>query len=348
MPTIEAAAANGLVVIVAMARIELAQWRERLGISRVSVWMATSEVALELSELSTAAHPPTGVLLTTPTRLDRGLLRNALRSVPVALAVVDGKPRDLTRAASSSARLVEIADRSIVVDDLVGGPTPEWLGPHAVVEVSLDEVIGSAANARAAIGSYQVTLGEDEQEVLDRAAKVLGRPVAWRSRIVLHAGLLQLISTAEQAGNHEGDQMAEAWSVVDDLENLGPDPRLAAVLQAAVRMRNVAPVVIVTGGRLVEAEYVQDHLIENGVDADLWTVQTQPSADKASAQAKGPPFPVAVATTGSLDVNEQWLTGSALVYFTEPHTDREHQRLHVALATGAIHSASTPRVTDLT
>lgn len=341
VPIVAHAAQSGLVVILAIRRAELEQWKARLDEAGVDSRIATPEVALELTDRQ-PTNPPAGVLLATPMRLDRGVLRNALQSVAPALLLADVSPQYFT-AAPRWASLIKTASRSIVLDELGTGPMPEWLGARtALVELSLNEVINGAAYPHASVDSYDVVFGQDEQEVVDRAAKILGQPVSWRSRVVLHTDLLQFISDAEQASDSENDEVAEAWRVVDDLENLGPDPRADAVLEATNRLRQTAPVIVVTGGRLVEADYVRDYLTANGVDAALWTAHSRPSTDRTESGTDGPPFPVAVATTGGLETNGQRLAGTALVYFTQPHTAREQRRLLVALATGAIESASTP------
>ncbi|WP_144118304.1 DEAD/DEAH box helicase family protein [Catellatospora sichuanensis] len=340
MPHIVTAAADGLVLVTAPTLTMVNQWAQRLreaGVPEVRV--ITSDVAQELAD-SSSARPSTGVLLATDARAQHGPVRKVLESITFALCVFDSM---LLVGNDSLPRIFQVASgsaRTIVVANLWSRGNPRWPSDATVIEMSLDELAGTR---QAEIKTYHVLLDAAEQSVLGDAARLLDNPDRMRSRAAMHSSLVRLAREAE--GEQEATYAADdIWGVVDKLEALGPDARLAALTATVRSLRDAGPVLIVTSRLLADVEYVYRHLVESGIEHVVTSLPSLPAGMKTSARAVGgPPYPVEVITS-NFDADDVSLDGGSLVYFTEPRLVEDVQRLVAVHRTGAVRAVYLPSV----
>lgn len=334
------AATSGFVLVVSSRRDLLDQW----GISLRShggapVRHLNPDLALELASLSpTEAYR--GVLLTTTLGVRRGPVRLALKSLPLALFLLDALPRPDSATLPAVISIVDRARQTIVVDRGPHESLPSWLHHPALVELTLAEAINMSGKRHVSPEYYVVTLGPAERSVFQQAAMLLDKRHGVRSRPALHSALMQLISGGQETSRDDPGRGDMAWSLVDSLEGLGPDPRLAAMTEAVRHRRQFGPVIVVTGSLRAEVEYVRDHLAAHGIRTTEWTLHDPPKAPAIAADRS--PSPVIVATPNGLEVGESLLQDATLVYFTRPRSDADRTWLLSALHTGVARAAVLP------
>ncbi|SCF42191.1 Part of AAA domain-containing protein [Micromonospora matsumotoense] len=336
------AAESGFVLVVSSRRELLKQWAIVLGDhGDAPVHELDSDLALELASLSPAESQHNhGVLLTTTVGVRRGPVRLALQSLPLALFLLDGLPRPDGATLPAVRSIVDRARQTIVVDHISRGRMPPWLQHPALVQLTSAEAIDMSDNRHVSPEDYVVALSLGERSVFQQAAMLLDRRQVVRSRPALHSALMQLIGGVQEPSRDDLGRVDMAWSLVDSLEGLGPDPRLAAMTEAVLHRRQFGPVIVVTGPLRAEVEYVRDHLTAHGIRTTEWTLQDPPKEPAVAADRS--PSPVVVATPSGLEVGEPLLQAATLVYFTRPRSDAERAWLLSALRTGMTRSVVLP------
>ncbi|MBQ1022865.1 MULTISPECIES: DEAD/DEAH box helicase family protein [unclassified Micromonospora] len=337
------AAESGLVLVVSSRRELLAQWAMVLLRNHAATPLRDldPDLALELASLSpTQPHHDHGVLLTTTANVRRGPVRLALQSLPLALFLLDGLPRPDSATLAAVIGIVDRARQTIVVDQNAQEDTPSWLQHPELVQLTLAEVIAMSSKSHVSPEDYVVTLGDGERAIFQQAATLLDKRHGIRSRPALHSALMQLISEGQVTSRDDQGRVKMAWSLVDSLEGLGPDPRLAAMTEAVLHRKQSGPVIVVTGPLRAEVEYVRDHLTAHGIRTTEWTMQDPPQALATAADRD--PLPVIVATPSGLEVGESLLQDTTLVYFTRPRSDTDRAWLLSALHTGMARGAVLP------
>jgi hypothetical protein len=336
------AAESGFVLVVSSRRELLKQWAIVLrNHGEAPVHDLDPDLALELSSLSPAEpRQDHGVLLTTTVGVRRGPVRLALQSLPLALFLLDGLPRPDSATLPAVISIVDRARQTIVVDHNAHEGMPSWLQHPELVQLTLAEAISMSGKRHVSPEDYVVTLGDGERSIFQQAAILLEKRHGVRSRPALHSALIQLIGEGQETSRDDQGRMNMAWSLVDSLEGLGPDPRLAAMTEAVLHRRQFGPVIVVTGPLRAEVEYVRDHLASHGIRTTEWTLQDPPKAP-AVATDRSPP-PVVVATPSGLEVGESLLQDTTLVYFTRPRSDADRTWLLSALHTGMARGAVLP------
>ncbi|MEV1333162.1 DEAD/DEAH box helicase family protein [Micromonospora costi] len=342
------AAASGFVLVVSSRRDLLKQWAIVLrNHGGAPVHHLNPDLALELASLS-PTEPHHGILLTTTVDVRHGPVRLALQSLPLALFLLDALPRPDSATLPAVINIVARARQTIVVDPGTHEGMPSWLHHPALVQLTLAEAIDMSGKRHVSPEDYVVTLDPGERSVFQQAAMLLDKRHGVRSRPALHSALMQLISGVQETSRDDLGRVDMAWSLVDSLEGLGPDPRLAAMTEAVLHRRQFGPVVVVTGPLRAEVEYVRDHLAAHGIRTTEWTLQNPPKA--SAVHADRGPSPVIVATPGGLEVGESLLRDATLVYFTRPQrgTDRIWllNALHTGMARGAVLPVDEPPVAN--
>ncbi|MFC4148669.1 hypothetical protein ACFO0M_20640 [Micromonospora mangrovi] len=332
-------AASGFVVVVSSRRALLEQWAFVLESRNAApVRLLKPDLALELAN-RLPAEPHRGIFLTTVLDIRRGPVRIALKSLPLALAVLDAGPRPDSSTTPAVLDIVEQARQTIVVDQEPGQGLPTWLHHPTLVELTLDEAITMSGDRHPDPETYPVSLSPAERSLFEQAARLLDKRNSTRSRPAVHSALMRLISTH---GTSHGDMndIDMAWNLVDSLEALGPDPRLEAMTETVLQRHRSGPVIVVTGPLRAEVEYVRDHLAAHGVRTEQLTLH-EPRKGKAVAGGDRPPS-VIVATRNGLDADESLLHDATLVYFTRPQSNSDRVWLLSALHTGAARAAIIP------
>ncbi|MEV5766114.1 hypothetical protein AB0L34_16310 [Micromonospora sp. NPDC052213] len=333
-------AASGFVLVVSSRRDLLEQWTIVLRSHGVApVRLLNPDLALELASLS-PTEPRRGVLLTTTLDVRRGPVRLALQSLPLALFLLDALPRPDSATLPAVISIVDRAHRTIVVDREPNEGMPSWLHHPVLVQLTLAEAINMSGERHVSPEDYLVTLGPAERSVFQQAATLLRKRDGIRSRPALHSALMQLISGGQETSRDNLGRVDMAWSLVDSLEGLGPDPRLAAMTEAVLHRRQFGPVIVVTGSLRAEVEYVRAHLAAHGIRTMEWTLQDPPKAPVVTADSS--PYPVIVATPNGLKVDESLLQDATLVYFTKPRSNADRSWLLSALHTGVARAAVLP------
>lgn len=333
-------AASGFVVVVSSRLALLEQWAFVLEIRNAApVRLLKSELALELAN-RLPAEPHRGVFLTTMPDIRRGPVRIALKSLPLALAVLDAGPQPDSSTTPAVLDIVEQARQTIVVEQVLGQGLPTWLHDPTLVELTLDEAITMSGERHANPETYPVSLSPAEHSIFEQAARLLDKRNGARSRPAVHSALMRLISTSHGTSHGDMDDIDMAWSLVDSLEALGPDPRLEAMTERVLQRRWSGPVIVITGPLRAEVEYVRDHLATRGIHAEQLTMH-DPRKPKAVSDGDSPPS-VIVATRNSLDTDESLLHDATLVYFTRPQSNSDRAWLMSALHTGAARAAIIP------
>ncbi|WBB93353.1 DEAD/DEAH box helicase family protein [Verrucosispora sp. WMMC514] len=333
-------APTGYVLIVSSRQVLLDQWTAVLESQDVApVRYLTPHRALELASRS-SADPQSGIFLATIPDVDRGPVRLALQSLPLALLVLDDVPRPDSATLPAVLGIVDRARQTILVDRQPRQTPPSWLHDPSVAEVTLAEAISLSGKGNVSPENYPVTLSPTERYVLQQALSLLNKKDDIPSRPVLHSALMRLINEGQQPRTDATSQVDMAWNLVDLLEDLGPDPRLDAMTEAVVRRRQFGPVIVVTGPLRAEVEYVRDHLATHGIHTTPWRLQKGPSFPTVGA--KDDLFPVIVAPRNGLDLDESLLQDAILVYFTEPRNHADRSWLVSTLHTGVARAAVLP------
>ncbi|MFC3504088.1 hypothetical protein ACFOOK_24385 [Micromonospora krabiensis] len=333
-------ATDGFVLVVSSRRALLEQWAYVLESHDVApVRVLKSDLALELAGRP-PAEPHRGIFLTTALDIRRGPVRVAMKSLPLALAVLEAGPRPDNAALPAVLDIVDQARQTIVVDQGLSRVMPAWLHHPSVVELTLAEVIAMSGERHANPETYSVPLSPAERSIFEQAARLLDKRDGRRSRPAVHSALMRLLSTSREASPGDTGEIDVAWNLVDSLEGLGPDPRLIAMTETVLQQRRFGPVIVVTGSLRAEVEYVRDHLAAQGVRTEPLTLHEVPEARAATSGDS--PSPVIVATRNGLETNESLLQDATLVYFTTPRSNTDDAWLLSALHTGAVRAAIIP------
>ncbi|MFI6272485.1 DEAD/DEAH box helicase family protein [Micromonospora zamorensis] len=333
-------AAPGFVLVVSSRRDLLEQWvfvLERHGAAPVH--LLKSDLALEVAS-RTPAEPHRGIFVTTMAEIRRGPVKVALKSLPLALLVLDTTPRPDSVTLAAILDVVRNARQTIVVDQDFGERVPAWLHRPSLVELTLNEAIAISGEPHVRPETYPVSLSPAERSIFEQVARLLEKRDGVRSRPAVHSALMRLISNGRETGRGDMDKIDMAWNLVDSLEGLGPDPRLLAMTETVLQRRRLGPVIVVTGPLRAEVEYVRDHLAAQGVPTEPLTLHELRKA--RAVKASGSPHPVIVATRTGLESDESVLEDATLVYFSRPRSNPDNTWLLSALHTGAARAAIIP------
>ncbi|MGC5288871.1 hypothetical protein [Micromonospora sp. DT231] len=330
----------GFVLVVSSRRDLLEQWvfvLERHGVTPVH--LLRSDLALEVANRS-PAEPHRGIFVTTMAEIRRGPVKVALKSLPLALVVLDTTPRPDSATLAAIIDVVKNATQAIVVNQDFGLPVPTWLHHASLVELTLNEAIAISGESYVRPETYPVSLSPAEHSIFEQVARLLEKRDGTSNRPVVHSALMRLISTRREAGQGDRDKIDMAWNLVDLLEGLGPDPRLLAMTEMVLQRRRLGPVIVVTGPLRAEVEYVRDHLAAQGVATEPLTLHELQKA--RSVKASDSSHPVIVATRAGLESDESVLENATLVYFNRPRSNPDHAWLLAALHIGAARAAIIP------
>lgn len=335
VPQIIAAATSGIVLIAAPTFAQLEQWARRIrDAGGPEARYINKDTALEFADKS-STQLTTGILLTAHLASLRGPARTVVEKMSLRLCLADGSSMvsDQFRAVPD---FLGRAARTVVLDDHTNA-TSGWLSSATVVEITLDEVTGQRPTATV-VSTFSVHLNPAERELLASAERLLNlsQPTSL-SRAALHAQLMNLVSEPASTQCGAARDLPEVWLTIDQLEALGEDPRLSAVFDLATSLRASATVFIVTSLLAADVTYLHGYLISRGVEAILWT---RFSPLQFVSPAPGPPHPVVVASA-SLDMDDEALDGSHLVFLAEP-LGEQVRRVREVAATGTVRSIHLP------
>ena len=333
-PFICQAALDGRVLVAAPSVLVLEQWASRISDEGGQTKRLTADVALELADAD-ADSGPGGVLLATYARLLRGPARHGLATLDLSMMVVDGVMG--VRVASEGpvptgtdavlAELASRARRTVALQAVEHGRPPTWLASAEIIETSLAEAGNDGPPLRTRV--YRAALDPRARAVVERATALLGETSTPRptGRAWLHSRLLKAAASANTAQPEQGGviEVGEVWSVLDDLEALGPDPRLAALHEAVRDLSPQGPVWVATGYTIAEAEYVHAGLVAGAVPAALLLSGTRPTSSSR----------VTVTTYGHLEALALEGPG-AVVCWSAPRGELDAERLRTMSAVGSL------------
>ncbi len=328
------------VVLVVVDRSELAmQWEHTFrDQGTMARRLSSSEALLQAKDGDFAP-----VLITTVQRLRGTVGQRFLASSEPSVVVADlpspgSHTQQLITDLSRRARVILVADMPYA---------SLWFEPDTVVHLGLSEVF---AGSPAELVLRQISYREPEsvKRLLEQGRDLLGRGRGAEHRSVqgLHAELLRLVTkgdaaTSKRATRDEppdfevledaAEQLPtdEVWDLLDRLESVEEDPRLAALLGATRdAMTSAAPCVI-----LVRTAAEAHQLAGELVSRELNALPLTPSATAGirSEAAMNPQAHVVVATSSMLRALPT-STGSWLVLWSPVRTpDRAREVITWAL-----------------
>jgi superfamily II DNA or RNA helicase len=302
----QVAAAGGLVLVVTTHQVIVEHWADRLDaadLARAVILPTSSELLVVLDETGELGLPTAGVVLATVRRLVHGAARRAAEMLTPNLLIVDDVSANLKKGQAREVIQALVA-RSTQVVVAVHPPaaTPEWLGASHTVDISLHDVLRSAAaGLELQIGTYSVS--SEEIDLFDRAISLVREsvgalPIRVATRPALHRTLMRIatrlsgddleVSETADADAEEFSslkatparqaQLAEAlWDTADALEALGDDGRLALTADLVRAAIGDQRHVLITTDRIDEAEYVGAHLRAQGLPVHIVSGATRPS-----------------------------------------------------------------------
>jgi hypothetical protein len=292
-----AAEESGPVVVVVPRRDLLEQWSTRLrneGVEDVDELRRASEALIGLERSDDLARSQPRVLLTTAQALWHGAGQKVASQLRPSLLIIELPPgsvnvvsqsEPMSRFESLAADLAERSQRVIVTTSTAA--TLPWLDSAETLTISLTEAL-SQRPSRAPIVLVRYAISNGERDIFERVQALFeatgaGRLVPASTRPAVYGTLTRLATRLSGEAVSEGEELDaelieqnkvrpspdlldETWGLIDSLELLGDDARLAAVLdlanQAFVEGR---PVLIITD-RVDETEYVAARLRDRGAE----------------------------------------------------------------------------------
>lgn len=269
--------------------------------------LRTAADALEMLERGDA--PSDEVVVTWVKSLSHDLFQKALLIKSFDVLVVDDPPRNFSSDANFIAVSTNAAQVVALSGDGGGRPT-DWPGFRvAAAQPSRQGVERLSVHYR--LGLDEIDLLRDVREFI-RENPYKQWSMVSTTRATLHQRLLRIASAAE--GDAKGVE-DRAWTYIDRIEQLGPDPRLAA-LEQALNARPLDRTAIQISGALVETEYVGSHLSTALTPRAVVTLSgggVHQSSDPDAHVAVGGPLDLTALT----ETRSIWFDG--VVLWDDPH-----------------------------
>lgn len=312
--------AGGDILVLTSRSVLADEWEARLfaaGVTRVHHLRAASDAVLAMDDLSSLEDVVPSVTIATLEVLSHGAGRRAADQLRPALLIVDGGYSLAAPFGAQSEALSALLARSLrVVVQSNSATVLHWLSDAEVITVPLRAAVGGRVHQTVAFARYQSS-AEEAQVFVDSArvlAAISAEFVRASTRPALHGTLLRLASGISVTGQSQlpdsfvnqptialaasSESIVEVWSLIDRIEALGDDPRLAKLAELVEGfVGSDGPVIVVTD-RVDELEYVASHLDASAPVRRL-SGSTRPAERREAIDPAGG-GQVVVATTASL------------------------------------------------
>jgi superfamily II DNA or RNA helicase len=325
------ASAKGLVLILAPFAVLIDQWATRLGRRGAEVQVLRSAAdALEFRSLS-QEHAPRGIVIATFARARHGQARTALLEHRFELVLYDGVAGTLPEFLGAHA--FGGATREVAV---VSGSSPfAWEGAKTVVDVTEEEFDEATSGIVLRTRQYEESVGETE--TLSKARGLVTRflrpepgDLSSATPASLHEMLLKVATGAIASFKPTPEEEAEAWGLVDELENVTTVDGKLSALDSVLRERGDVRRWVVSVLRRADASYVAEHLNAQGIAAKVLTADVPAYEREAVLTSEAP---VIVATTAVLTSLGRWPRGYGAIWWTLPRTRNDYEGRMALLAT---------------
>jgi hypothetical protein len=307
----------GTALILTGSRLLREQWGRRLQeeAGRHVTELTGAASALELMERG--ASRPGDVTVVSFDALNSSLTSRALLGRQFDVVVIDNPTEpfvgDLGKTLGGAGKVI------VLLTTPVPGPWSDWSSFRATVP--------PVASVSAHMVDIDFRLGSEESGFFATASAFTrnNRTKRWNSsaetRPSLHQRLLRIASAQSPAiGPAFFDQEMEAttqtaWTLLDRLEDMGPDPRLAA-LDRAVSDAGRERLTLITAGSLADLDYVAGHFA--GAHNERFRIWTRGSPLRPSEPGVVLAGELLLATDSIYRDVEEWPEDVRIVWWTRP------------------------------
>jgi hypothetical protein len=311
----------GTTLVLTGTRALREQWGRRLQdeAGRRVTELAGAASALELIE--GGASRPGDVIVVSFDGLNSSLTSRALLDRHFDVVVIDNPTerlgRDLEKTLGGAVKAI------VLQSTPVPGPWSDW--------PSLTAAVPRVASDPVHITDVDCALGVEETDLIASASAFTmnNQTKHWNdgaeTRPSLHQRLLRIVSAQSTEPGHDIDQQLDAttetaWTLLDRLEGMGPDPRLEA-LDRALSEAGRAQLTVVTTASLADLEYVAGHLAEIGTERlRIWR-RGDPMLPSGPGVAS--PSELLLATDSIYGQVDEWPEDVRIVWWTRPSSAKQ-------------------------
>ena len=278
-------------------------WLDRLRAEGLRAFPISS--AHEALLIEESSHRDPGVYVATISRLSHGPSARLIQESHYNLVLLDEPPRS-GRIFEAVESVIGHADRSVaLLSSRTSSHDLAWSPSALIAKVTFDEAI---ASGEIRFDDVTFVIEEEERQLLEAAATLVRRPQAPQalasqdpvSRPLLHSALLHVTEgpangvvggEEEPLSREASERSLAAWRLLEQLEDLGPDPRLLALDAPLAEARSAGRGSVVVTSTPIEAEYVHSvscFLKGHGRLSGDWSDTTRRQASRVAWHLSGP------------------------------------------------------------
>jgi hypothetical protein len=312
---------TGNALILTGSRLLREQWGRRLQeeAGRHVTELAGAASALELIEQG--ASRPGDVIIVSFDVLESSLTSRALLGRHFDVVVIDNPIEWLGRFLGKT--LWDAGKVIVLQTTAVPGPWSDW--------PSLTTTVPRVEPDPADIADVDFSLGIEETDLFATAsAFTMNNPTKrWNdgaeTRPSLHQRLLRIVSAQSTEPGPAVDQQLDAttetaWTLLDRLEGMGPDPRLEA-LDRALSEAGRGQLTVVTTASLADLEYVAGHLAE--IRTERLRIWSRGDPLLPSGPGVASPRELLLATDSIYGEVDEWPEDVRIVWWTRPSNAKQ-------------------------